>query len=916
MNILKPIEIILLAVFNLSYKCTSNYGISLLIMSVVITVGTYPLYYLADIWKEKELKVQKEMKSDIDKISKVYSGQKKFYLVQTTYRLHNYKSWYAFRTSLGILIQIPFFFAAYNVLSSYTGYAGCSFLFVNDLSKPDALFGSLNFLPLLMTLFNVLSSVIFTKSLKFKDNTQQFVLAIVFLLLLYNSPAALLIYWTSNNFLSIFKSLIRFFKNKEKINLDFNFKKDILESKTAKLTIIGFLFFATIYVLDTQNMWTRYCELFIALLNLIVFVFTYFYKREKLTIQKIVLYGLYGIGVCLYVLRKVQFLGIPFQVLLIFMGCVNLYYNFCYKSKCYFTIKEELLLDGLLIVLYSFLLPLNIFTGNIADFSLNIFSVVFSCLGISVLFCLAFFGIKFLFCKNSSSIIEVLFFGLVCYFAYTFVFKLDYGLMSEFSFQKDYNLSVTELWLYLKDFIILFLILLLVKYLLKGHKNYINISIYLSLCFFAVSVIVNIAKTDNSKLITKTEKKDSTYLDITKFSSNKQNVLYIMSDMMNGNYFERYINEKPETKDILEGFVWYKDTLSIASGTVNSMPVMYAGYEYTPEKLNSTGLMYKDAVIPGVKKYWENIIDSNYNISYITEWTGLDVDKEDYINDGYSEECYTVEPCTDYIDLYTKKHNIKKVSQTGNKLFLFEILPIFLSSPNTVKKYVYNGGLWNNTQLSINARREFSMVGVSYIDVFTDVAKIQETEKNSFIYVLSSLTHDSYGINENGELISNTKELADPNLPYYSAKKMLDEFVKIVEWLKQNNIYDNTLIVLCSDHGNWFLDNQLCSSFNATVIQKVDFARAYPMLLTKNFNSNDSLRISDSLMQNGDIYYYIKENVCNHGHEFSDFEKDSERKRYYYACNGNEADFNTTKVMKYTKYEVDGCIFDRESWDY
>ena len=157
MNILKPIEYLLLIIFTNSYKITNNYGISLLIMSIVITVGTYPLYRLADIWKEKELNVQKSMKKDIDKISRAFSGQKRFYLIQTTYRLHDYKSWYAFRTSLGILIQIPFFFAAYNVLSSYDGYIGYSFLFINDLSKPDGLFFGINFLPLLMTFFNILS---------------------------------------------------------------------------------------------------------------------------------------------------------------------------------------------------------------------------------------------------------------------------------------------------------------------------------------------------------------------------------------------------------------------------------------------------------------------------------------------------------------------------------------------------------------------------------------------------------------------------------------------------------------------------------------------------------------------------------------------------------------------------------------
>ena len=213
MNILAPIEFILRNIFEFSYSITKNYGFSLILMSLVVTIGTYPLYYLADIWKKKEDNIQLEMKKEIDDIKRAFKGQKQFYMIQATYRFHNYKSWYALRAALGLLIQIPFFFAAYNMLSSYQGYAGHSFLCFTDLAKADGLLYGVNFLPILMTLVNILSSVIYSRSLSIKANKQLLILALVFFVFLYNSPAALLIYWTCNNLLSLVKS---YFLNKNK----------------------------------------------------------------------------------------------------------------------------------------------------------------------------------------------------------------------------------------------------------------------------------------------------------------------------------------------------------------------------------------------------------------------------------------------------------------------------------------------------------------------------------------------------------------------------------------------------------------------------------------------------------------------------------------------------------------------------
>ena len=207
-SLLYPFVVLIQTVFNYSYNICGNYGIALILLSLFITVITAPLYYLAERWKNKEKVVQKKMHKDIKSINENYEGQKRFYLTKAARRIYDYKWWYTFRTSFGLIIQIPFFFAAYEVLSNYSGYNGVSFLFIKDLGLPDNLVSGVNVLPFMMTIINIAYSVYYTRSKSWNANKELYIMAGIFLVLLYNSPSALLLYWTMNNVFSFIKGVI------------------------------------------------------------------------------------------------------------------------------------------------------------------------------------------------------------------------------------------------------------------------------------------------------------------------------------------------------------------------------------------------------------------------------------------------------------------------------------------------------------------------------------------------------------------------------------------------------------------------------------------------------------------------------------------------------------------------------------
>ena len=81
---------------------------------------------------------------------------------------------------------------------------------------PDALLTigglSINLLPVLMTVINIISSSIYTKGAPLKEKVQLYGMALLFLVLLYDSPSGLVLYWTANNTFSLIKNIIQSLK--------------------------------------------------------------------------------------------------------------------------------------------------------------------------------------------------------------------------------------------------------------------------------------------------------------------------------------------------------------------------------------------------------------------------------------------------------------------------------------------------------------------------------------------------------------------------------------------------------------------------------------------------------------------------------------------------------------------------------
>ena len=145
-----PLELIFEVIFWFlrDYPALAIFGIS-----VVMNFLALPLYRRADAIQEEENKKQAEMKPWLDHIKKTFKGDERYMMTTAYYRMQNYKSLSALRGSISLVLQIPFFIAAYNFLSNLAVIKTMSFWVFDNLGEPDALFQlggfTINILPII-----------------------------------------------------------------------------------------------------------------------------------------------------------------------------------------------------------------------------------------------------------------------------------------------------------------------------------------------------------------------------------------------------------------------------------------------------------------------------------------------------------------------------------------------------------------------------------------------------------------------------------------------------------------------------------------------------------------------------------------------------------------------------------------------
>ena len=840
-----PIEFIIEIVFYyFKVIAQSSYAESVFITSVIINILALPLYNKAEEWQKKERDIQNKMKPMIDNIKSVYKGDQRYLLIRACQRINGYKTIYAFRGTLGLLIQIPFFLAGYNFFHSLTGAYSESFYLIKSLGEADKLIhvGSLaiNLLPFIMTFFSLLSTIVYSKKLTFKESIPIFLMSLFFLVFLYNSPAILLLYWTINCAFSFFKNLVLL--NLDKIKSIFKNKKFILISKILYSLYSTFIIIMTI-LFCLRNYFINKSSENEILKVLIIHVKTY---KDLLFIWIII-----SIAILIFILSKKKILK-----------SIEIKYKFRLFISSIATIT---ILSGLFILTsliassgQEFEKPFEIILTNMSKY----FGLFF----VYPIFLYFLFSDKF---KNIITLISVLFAFL--FLSNTFIMVMDYGFIaSNFKFELEYLLIPTTKQIILNSalmFAVLFITLFIIKKNLQIYLFNIFIIVIISLISISIFDFVKINKeqkilSEINSLNIENQNQNENY-EVFNFSKTGTNIFIIILDRGCPEFAELVFDEFPDIKAEMEGFVYYYNTVSLAPQTFGSIQALYGGYEYCiPIDLNREYILkehHNESLIMmprlfsdiGYKSMTFAPAFANFS------WTpDLTIFKE-YTNiKAYNIEKSMIEKELNSL-LNNSENNITETEifeenkRRAMRFALFRTLPVFLR----YKLYSHND--W----FIPNGNKNLTIVGkgieeYALLQAYTNLTKINESG-NGFNIIHCDTTHEPFNFNSDYKPSLEIKDVPEEDLEffesdfsarsYYSTAASFRELANFFKFLKENEIYDNTKIIITSDHSGYFNP----SVFNENGMEEFKVFNA--MMFVKDFNSRGNITENGDFMTIADI---------------------------------------------------------------
>ena len=192
-------------VLNLFNGWIPNYGVAIILLTILVRVLFWPLTHKSTVGMRKMQELQPKMKE----IQKKFKDNPQR-LQQEMWQMYRTEKVNPMSSCLPMLVQIPVFIALFNVLRSAVELRYAPFLWIADLSEPEALFaswfpfGGLNVLPVLMALSTGLQSA-FTPSTGDKQQQRMMMIfmPVMMLFMFYSFPSALSLYWFLSNLFSI-----------------------------------------------------------------------------------------------------------------------------------------------------------------------------------------------------------------------------------------------------------------------------------------------------------------------------------------------------------------------------------------------------------------------------------------------------------------------------------------------------------------------------------------------------------------------------------------------------------------------------------------------------------------------------------------------------------------------------------------
>ncbi|MCM1287799.1 MAG: YidC/Oxa1 family membrane protein insertase [Clostridium sp.] len=840
-----PLKLLFEIIFELANRFTMHQGLSIIFLSLIMNILVLPLYRRADDMQEQARDIDARLRDGVAHIKKTFSGDEKMMMLQTYYRQNHYKPTDALKGSVSLLLEIPFFIAAYQFLSHLESLNGVSLGPIADLSKPDGMLViggfTINLLPVIMTSVNIISSFLYLKGFPTKTKIQLYGMALFFLVFLYGSPSGLVFYWTLNNLFSLVKTIFYKLKNPKKVLL-------------VMLAVIGMpIFVYSAFLYNTPSLRKKVFLILIALILILPLVFNII--LSSVTVNK--------------ALAKLKKLLAP---------APNSKHNEAKPQK------DKLFFVGtiFLTVLVGLLIPSNFIAASPQEFVdityfYNPIWYIVASLAMAAGTFLVWLRVFYLLASPRGRVFFERLVFIMCglMFADYMFFGTGLGNISS-TLQYSSGMIFSRKEQLINLLVLMGIALLMYALILKLYRMAVPVLLVASLALGVMSVVnISTIKSSVDKLVVENVSDDLTF----RMSTSGKNVVVIMLDRGMGEYIPYLFNEKPELVEQFAGFTYYPNVVSFGNSTNFGAPTLLGGYEYTPVEMN------KRADEPLVAKHNEAIkvmpvlfSDNGYDVTVCDPvYANYQWFSDTSIFNDYPD----INACITEGRFSSQQTKQQRIDNNERNFFCFSIMK---TMPLLAQPTIYANGTYNQAQSESSGIQtcynmskaqglsSLFMNPYNVLDNMPFMTAVTEENVNTFLYMTNNTTHEPMLLQEPeyvpAEVVDNTKYDAENTarftvdgrtmkmenymqMSHYQSN--MAALLKLGEWfdfLREQNLYDNTKIIIVSDHGRHLGHFDELAMGGEDNLKNVEMY--YPLLLVKEFNSTE-FAVSEEFMTTADV---------------------------------------------------------------
>jgi len=418
------------------------------------------------------------------------------------------------------------------------------------------------------------------------------------------------------------------------------------------------------------------------------------------------------------------------------------------------------------------------------------------------------------------------------------------------------------------------------------------IGVFLLTLAFGVYQYLNIEEPDDGMALRSSlsleNMDEAEFSRLSQFSS-QGNIVHILLDELQTDVFEQVLAGDPSLEEQLDGFTFFPNTSSVFPYTQMSLPAILSGEvydnrsskrEYLDRSLNRNG-------------FFQALEQASYTLDF-------------HIHPAFCKSEY----------------DLKCTAVAGNSILPSTLnlvdLSLFKAVPTVFKHAAHNNGMGVFKRFLSEGGYLDSQPGIGFLlfDKFNQNFTVNNGPP-TYKFFQSLISHAPQLMESDCTLSGQINPLTMPHMKNQT-NCAFHQVTRFLVSLKQADIYDQSLIIISSDHGGNYRDKSMAETLKSRFVHEQHFARGKSTLLVKPLNSRGLLQQSEYPARLSDIPRTVSEIAGLEFEKYGDdiFSRDYNpmRPRAYYFINWKLGAGESDRLNGFRPYRIRGDVREASSW--